>query len=311
VGDEAFLKQMEAFGKKHGGKTIDASEFESILQADEKALTAWKVCAKQSPVVESPFAVRVEQFTNEAAKKQFKVSGSFERDDVAARPRTMEVTLEFSDRETTSLVRIDETGHFSLTADAKPTRVVLNKYLRTPTQSGSTTHVNHYTSDLANCVIVYGTKDFAEAQRNAAERLKESIRRGNYNYRVPVVSDRDVDLAKLTDKHLLLVGTPKTNLVAEKLADTSPVKFGSGSFEVDGETFGNPKSAVVSAVPNPRAREFSVVLIGGLSGEATYNAVEARSHGMRGAELLLMPGGGHPRNRVLSSGWVGRAVPSN
>lgn len=305
VGDDEFVKQMEAFGKQFGGKTVDAAEFEKMLNGSsaKKAATAWQVCSKFLPLVESEFNVRVEQFTNEGTKKKFKVSGTFARDEVALAARMMEVTVEFENRETTSLVRVDEKGAFSLTADEKPKRVVMDKYHRTLTRGGGTMTTTSFTQDLAHCVIVYGTKDFAEAQKNAAEKLHQQIRRGMYNYRVPVVSDRDFDLEKATDKHVILVGTPKTNLIAEKLAESFPVKFGSGSFEVEGESYANPKSGVASVIANPKATSFSILMVGGLSGDATYHAVGSLSRGSRPGELLLMPGGGRAKSRVLTSGW--------
>lgn len=313
VGDEVFVEQMEAFGRRFGGKVVTATEFEKLLNgsAAKKVIGAWQLCSKLTPLTECEFKVRVEQFTNESAKKEFKISGTFVQEDVVIAPRVMEVTLEFDDHEVTSLVRIDEKGNFSLTAEDKPSRVILNKYQRTLTRSGGTQTTSSFTGDLANCVIVYGTKDFADAQKNAAEKLHQLIRRGMYNYRVPVVSDQEFNLTQAREKHVILIGTPKTNRVAEKLADSFPVKFESGSFQVEGESYANPKTSMVSVIANPKSPSYSVLMVGGLSGEATYHAVGSLGRGSRAGELLLMPGGGRARSRVLTSGWVGHTSTTN
>jgi hypothetical protein len=307
ITDAEFEKLMESVGETWGGKTVEAAAFEAMLgrATDKKWMELWKSCSRRKPMEQQNFEIRVEQFTNEGGKPQFRLSGQFrDRDDVALVPRIMELTIEFKESESSHLVRVDSGGNFSLVLSAMPVRAVMNKYHRTLTVQGGTMSTTSFTNDLSQTLIVYGTKDYEAVQKAAAEKLHLQIRRGMFNYRVPVVSDREIDLAKVADQHLLLIGTPRTNLIAEKLAEQFPVKFASGSFELEGESYANFNSGIVSAIRHPKNPKRSVVMLGGLSGDATYNSISTFGRGMRGSELVLIANG-KPRSRVLNSDWVG------
>ena len=60
--------------------------------------------------------------------------------------------------------------------------------------------------------------------------------------------------------HILLVGWPSTNGLMARIVSALPVRFGWATVKVAGETFANPQTEIVAAVPNLMAVDRSVVL---------------------------------------------------
>src|SRR5690606_25357407 len=93
-------------------------------------------------------------------------------------------------------------------------------------------------------------------------------------------------------------GRPATNALAEKLARSLPVRFGPGSFRIQGQTYGHPKSWVIAAAGRPDDPRRSVVILAGLGAEATWHCVEEL--GQRGASpaLAIVGPAGRPAVRL-------------
>ncbi len=156
-------------------------------------------------------------------------------------------------------------------------------------------------SDQEHSLIVCGTRDEVPTNREAAVVLQKSLRESWQNHTVPIKTDKEVTEADLKSHHLLLVGRPDSNAIAERFRARLPVAFGSGSFVVAGKTYANPASAVLAAADNPLNPRFSMVLVAGLSAESTVSA-PAKYFGHRGqrpAEVLVLPADGQPQ--ALSS----------
>lgn len=161
--------------------------------------------------------------------------------------------------------------------------------------------VNSYEAELDRTVIVYGTVKESDAQREAAYRLQRQIERKWANITVPVIADKETFGKALHGRHVLLVGRPDTNSFASGVANALPISFGPASFVLRGETFANPKSAVIVAGPKSGDPRCEVVLFAGLSAEATWRCVMAV--GQRdeiASEAILLPAGAKPRPLVVS-----------
>jgi hypothetical protein len=115
-------------------------------------------------------------------------------------------------------------------------------------------------------LIVYGTIGETEANRTAAERF-------NSNYlgldREIVKADTDVNDADLRTECILLVGRPETNRIAQKLKDIFPIKFDKNKFTWQGTTYARPTLAVAQIVENPDGAHNLIIVLAGLSPEAT------------------------------------------
>jgi hypothetical protein len=104
----------------------------------------------------------------------------------------------------------------------------------------------------------------------------------------------------VTGRHLLLVGGPASNRLARKWHEAFPVKFGEASFEVRDQTLAHPGSAVIAAGESPLDHASSVVLIAGLSGEATRFAPEfLLGHSLRPGNVLVIPNQAKARSLVV------------
>jgi hypothetical protein len=162
--------------------------------------------------------------------------------------------------------------------------------------SGRFWSVDSFERQLGKTVIVYGTLAEADAQREAAQALHQKIAARWSNIMVPVTSDIEVAEGVLKESHVLLVGRPTTNRLTARLASALPIRFGTASFTVAGETFAHPHSAVVAAGPNPLAAARSVVAFVGLSAHATWICPRRYAEsGLPTAEVLIMEAEGPTR----------------
>ena len=164
--------------------------------------------------------------------------------------------------------------------------------------------VKSWAEDQENTVIVYGTVGDVEANRHTAEQLQYAVARQGSNIKIPVVSDESAlkfGAAGLASRHVLLVGGPTTNQVAEQWRKAFPVTFGTGSFKVRDEQFAHSGSAVIATGDNPMDKGYSAVVIAGLSAEATQFAVPfIVQRGWRAGNVLLLPNQAKARSLLVN-----------
>jgi hypothetical protein len=177
----------------------------------------------------------------------------------------------------------------------------LNADARARHASGRYWSVDSFEHQLDKTRIVYGTLAEADAQREAAEILRQKLASRWANILLPISADSDVTDDVLKTSHVLLVGRPATNRVSARLAKAFPVTFGDSSFTLAGETYAHPRTAVVAAGPNPLAPDRSVVVFAGLSAEATWTCPRRfPDRGGATAEVLLMEHGETTRQLAVS-----------
>jgi hypothetical protein len=148
--------------------------------------------------------------------------------------------------------------------------------------------------ELDKSLIVYGTVDELNTNREGAEALQKAIRQAHSNFTVPVKSDKDVTDDDLKNNHLLLIGRPDTNSVVEKLQKALPIQFGYRSFVVGKDSYAHAGSSVATVGNNPTNDRYSVVVIAGNTGASTREAAIAfmnRGEG-DGAEVIIAPNSG-------------------
>lgn len=155
--------------------------------------------------------------------------------------------------------------------------------------------IDSFQAEPEKALIIVGTLKNVTALREAGELLREAIRRRWTNVTVEIAADADVSEELLASRHLLLVGGPDSNEIAARLHKSAPLKFGPGSFVVNGKTYAHPRSAVIVAAANPLASRYSMVLYAGLSVEATLCAIERGGIDNRGSTpaegALILPEG--------------------
>jgi hypothetical protein len=152
--------------------------------------------------------------------------------------------------------------------------------------------VHSWAEDQERTVIVYGTTADVEANRESAEMMQRTIAKRGTNIIVPILSDVQANSSpdKITGKHVLLIGGPTTNQLANRWREIFPVKFGPASFEVRKESFAHPGSAVIAAGVSPLGIGESVVMIAGLSAESTRFAMQFLiQKEVRAGNVLLLP----------------------
>lgn len=144
--------------------------------------------------------------------------------------------------------------------------------------------------DHQHTIIVYGTADDADANRETALLLRDAVRARRYNFTLPVRSDKDVTSEELQANHVLLVGRPATLAPSLKVRDRFPVTFGDRSFRVGRETYAHAGSAVIAAAVSPWNAKKSVVILAGNSADAVTRTPRALCrHAPSGADIYILP----------------------
>lgn len=96
--------------------------------------------------------------------------------------------------------------------------------------------------------------------------------------RFPVKLDVDIRAEKLLGSNLIVVGGPRTNVVAEELNPGLPIRFRQGGFwgsivDEGGRSYASELDCIVAKVRNPWNREKTCLLAAGLTGAGTKAAI--------------------------------------
>ncbi len=302
LGDEKFVEAMDSFGLKNAGKPVAWTDFAAHVQenASEKLDGFFEYWVKNSGLPRLTLG-KVELRTPKGSNDE---DGPFGIDAVLTAeagplPGRLEVTVEAGEDEITKVVSVDSaTGAFSVESDDRPRRLIVDKYARVAKANGGRFDVAAYMNDIDETLIVYGTADDEAGNRDAAELLQDRIRTAWSNLEVPMVADFSASEEQLRNNHLLLIGRPSANHVAERFRDTFPLKFGQQSFEVSGDVYAHYRSAVIAAGANPMNPRFSVTAVAGLSALATYRAASKLGYDF-GVEVKVLPHGGEAKKLVI------------
>ncbi len=298
LGTEPFEKLMDRFGREHAGKQVATADFIATAeQAAGKPLAAFFDTWLKHPGLP---ALRLDQVATHKTGPEYEVHGLIRS--VNTPPGTpVDVTVETAGGQTTG--RVTLTGAktaFSLRTHERPTRVVVDRDNRTAKANGGPFSVFSFHAELPRTLIVYGTADEESANRETAEALQRRITEFWSNYTVPVKKDRELTDEEARSHHLLLIGRPDSNPWVARFRAAWPIRFGSRSFTVGTDGYAHAESAVIAAAPNPRNGRFSVVVLAGLSAEATRGTPNhLLGRGGQGGEVVVIPHAGRTRTLVV------------
>lgn len=296
IGHESFVTAMDRFGRQNAGKAVSMQDFFTYLE-------------KESP---KPLADLRRYWTQETSLPEFKLESATVKNGAApfraegvlvrsmtplAYPQTVAITVETEKGEVTKRVAVnEERTPFSIEVDTAPRRVVVDKYGLTPKANGGNFTVGSYQQDLANCLIVYGTRHEIASNREAADLLQQALIARGPNYTVPIKKDTEVTDEDLRGNHLLLIGRPDSNALVERFKTAFPVELGLRSFKVGTDVYAHRLSGVIAVGQNPQAQKYSLVLLAGLSAEGTRELAPKLPRAVRrGADVLVFPRGGEAK----------------
>ncbi len=166
-----------------------------------------------------------------------------------------------------------------------------------PATDGRPVSVDGWVDEPEDTLVVYGTSADAVGNKAAAEAFQHGFRVRWTNITIPAVADKDVTDEQLKGKHLILIGRPAANTLSKRFASAVPATFGENSATVGGKVYAHERTAVAAAGVNPLDKRFGLVILGGLSADATYHAAVQFAGGHKGAdgppaaEVVLYPQG--------------------
>jgi hypothetical protein len=297
IGDD-FDGLMDRFGKAHAGKPTSVEEFRTfILENAAKKVKPEFFDAWTSQRGLPPVRLEVVGVTHSGGIHQikFQLAGG---DLWPAVP--VDVTVETSGEEVTKTITPSATKEPSVieTKDA-PRRLVVDKYNHAAKANGGVYSVITFAEEPEQTLIVYGTGEEANVNREAAEALQNGIRIRHSNVTVAVKSDKEVTDDDLKTHHVLLIGRPDNNAVVARFRDALPVTFGTRSITAGASSYGHPDSAVLAAAENPLDKRYSLVVVAGLSAAATLRAAPELAQYAQSAEAVVLPHGKDAKALVL------------
>jgi hypothetical protein len=213
----------------------------------------------------------------------------------------VEVTVETAKGEKTKAFKVEgPRTAFTVETGQRPQRVVVDKYSTTAKANGGVFSVHTFYEELDKTLIVYGTADEAPTNREAARSVQRAIIEAWANYTVPIKADNKVTEDELKSHHLILIGRPDSNALVRRFQTGLPVKFGTRSFTIGRQAYAHAGSAVIAAAENPLKPRYSLVVLAGLSAEATIHLPRSLlGRGQPWAEVVVVPHGGKTRNLVV------------
>jgi hypothetical protein len=314
LGRKTFEEMMDSFGREHAGKEVTSAEFQAYAErASGKDLKeffdAWLRLAGLpqlqlegvSVVRKGPGDYEVRGEITCAEEKGQLASLGVKPWSIRTPATTVQVAVTTSDGDEIIPVRLESgTVSFATRTKAEPRRVSVNGYGGAGIANGGIFSVMSFYGELERTLIAYGTADETPTNREAAESLQQAIRAHYANFTVPIKAAKDVTPDELKSNHLLLIGRPDSNTLIPGCQAALPITLGWRSFTVGQETFAHPGSAVVVAADNPHNRRYSVVVLAGLSAEATLNIPSGlMNQGRLAPEVLILPNRGKPRALVI------------
>jgi hypothetical protein len=306
MGDAVFEEAMLSFGKENAGKAVTAAQFQAHMEkASGKALKDFFTCWLEQPGLTKLELAGAAVRNRTSANGQGNGTGYQVEGEIRRRgPRTctqVEVVVKTAEDEVTKQVVLNgEVTPFVIHTEHAPLRVYVDRYNRTAKAQGGVFSTLSYYQELEHALIVYGTDDEVSTNREGAKALQDAILQRWANYTVPIKSAKEVTEKDLKARHLLLIGRPDCNSIVERCRKVLPITFGSRSFVVRDKSYAHARSAVIAVGENPWNKRFSVVVMAGLSAEATLRAAPllARSE-QPPAEVLVLAHGEGTRALVL------------
>ena len=271
IGAPAFDAAMRRFGRERNGQAVSARDLQAFLQPHTRRplgpLFDWWTQQRGLPML----AVTAAEARATGSGWETRVTLDTARIGPAL---SVPVTVETAEGDVTQRMVFDaDHPQLRIATRAKPLRVVVDKHGTTARGNGSPFTILTMDDELEHALIIYGTQDDEVGNLEAARLLQTALRRREHNVQPPIKSDREVSDDDLRRHHLLLVGRPATNAVSQRFAAQWGVDFGARSFQVRGRLYTHPESAVLAAGDNSLDARWSVVLVAGLSGLGTYQAV--------------------------------------
>jgi hypothetical protein len=267
LGKDQFAEIMDTFGRAHAGQRMATGEFQAYVEkASGKSLgDFFDYWLNRNGLPELRLADQVASASHVVSGEILKSEGS--------PTMIVALTIEMAHGEETRPITLASSHTpFEIKVSGNPVRVVLDKYGRSAKSAGGVFTVNSFYPEADRSLIVYGSGEEMPANREAAERLQRAIIEQHSNITVPIKADKDVTDEDLKEHHLLLIGRPDNNAVVQRFQSSLPIQFGSRSFVVRNQTYAHMGSAVVTAGENPLNRRYSIVVVAGLSAEATRSA---------------------------------------
>jgi len=173
-------------------------------------------------------------------------------------------------------------------ADATLVRDAAGKWKRGTAPAGTKRHglsgpIDDFQFD--RFVYVYGTQG-SEAETTSLEKIAKKFANRGLGAEFPVKADRELTPGEIQSSHLVLIGTPRTNSLLQKIEHSLPLAWEPGGLRLGSNFVAGAGSGACVIYPSPLAPDHYVVVLAGADEKGIVEAWNQRA----GVDYALVQG---------------------
>jgi hypothetical protein len=121
-------------------------------------------------------------------------------------------------------------------------------------------------------IVIYGTQDPSQLAINRAVAEHATRYNNRSDISMPIFADTEVREEQLTDRGIVLIGNPKSNLITARAVAKLPVTFDDKGLTLGARRFDGAEVGISMINPSPFDPDHYVVLHAGVTGEGTLSS---------------------------------------
>jgi len=277
LGNDVFLKAMNAVHSQYAGKDISTDAFLSTLgraaNRDLSSFVSQWIDREGLPDVSPTVGVK-------KAGGKWRVTIETKQ---TASPYHFITTVAVDAGDERVLRPMEVSGEktrVEWTFSERPRRIAFNAGNDIPLRCDDLYTWSNYVDDFHSTLIVYGTSRQIEANHTLALRWQSTLADAYAEILSPVVKDCEVSDADLAAHDLMLLGQPEDNSLVARIAPKLPVELGKNFFRWRGKLYAHPDDGLVLVTPNPFNPKKVLYLITANSALQLYQMTKTHTAGI-------------------------------
>ena len=267
LGDEKFSRLTNAYQtlRQKSGHAVPTSRFQELAQDIYGEPLGWffNQWVKNTDLPQ----LKLEGVVVGKDREGWQVQGRLVQSGDSIFRLPIELAIDTSNGREQQKLRVEKKAtDFEFHTPQEPRRLIVDPDYEILKVQKMPAHLWWYLDICPKIMVIYGTSGETEANKKAAERFNNDCLGLD---RKIVKADADVNDADLKTECVFLIGRPETNKIAQHFRDIFPIKFDKNKFTWQGTAYTQPTQAVAQIVENPDGAHNLIIMLAGLSPEAT------------------------------------------
>jgi len=266
VGDEKFKRVFETYIdlRVSKGNPVLIEKFRQI--AEEVCGTSLDFFFDEWIGRTSLPKLKLEDVKAEKKEKNWIIQGSLIQDgNMFHIPVELDLEME-NERERKKIWIDSNTSKFEFITSDKPVKLTVDPDFHIPMIRWMPERLGMIMNSYPDLTLIYGTLAEGEENKKAAEWFNDHY----YGLSLERIKpDTSVTESDLKAECVVIFGRPETNKIAQRFNKSFRIKFNNSNFTWEGTFYEQPTQGAVQIVENPLDHKKAIVLLAGLSWDAT------------------------------------------